>query len=229
MPPTPSELVRTVGNPVGLIFLALVGGAALVLLSCGVKRPLGPGPAAHRLEGLRPEGELEVRQGTRSQPSLRATLPYANPAARLGYGGIQLWAGPERDELRLSAIIDAPAKETRWVGCTQVELWVDGELVSISARYVGGPMEGGVYDAVQLELGIEQLRRLARARRARGAVCGDPLEIGASQRATLADFVDWFDRLAMPAGEGKVPAYREIGPVLERLPREEVDPGPHPA
>ena len=59
-------------------------------------------------------------------------------------------------------------------------------------------MEGGVYDAVRVDLPIEAIRAMAGAREVSGTICGDPIAIGEAQRETLRDFVRQFDALARP-------------------------------
>src|SRR5690606_24994533 len=63
------------------------------------------------------EGELVVQPGAGERPPLRMTFPYENEATLFGYGEVQLWARPERDEIRVGAIIDAPSGEARWARC----------------------------------------------------------------------------------------------------------------
>ncbi len=213
-----------------MLRLVILPMLAPLLVSCGAwsAQAVRLADAVVALQPPRPEGELHVQRGQRDRPSLRATLPYANGASLLGYGGVQLWARPERDELLVSAIVDAPAKEERWRDCRQAVVAIDGERIELT--YIGAPLDGGgVYDAVRFDLRVDQVRRVARARSVRATVCGDPLELGPAQRRTLTDFVDWFDRLAAPAPHGEAPVYRDVGPELDVLPNEELDPGPHPA
>ncbi len=199
--------------------------AASLLLSCGAA--LSGAPEVALVDPVAPE--LEVRPEEREHPSLQLRFPYANRSAMLGYGGVQMWARPVQDEIRVDAIIDAPAKEARWTRCETAELVADGRAIEVPVRYIGRPMQGGIYDAVQLELGIHQLRAMARARHVAGAVCGDPIALSASERRLLARFVRFFDRIAEPRQHGDAPAFREVGPKLELLPIESDDPGPYPA
>ena len=61
-------------------------------------------------------------------------------------------------------------------------------------------MDGGaVYDAIAVDLGIEELRRIARAGHVAGTVCGDPIVLGAAQLETLRRFLQQFDELATQA------------------------------
>jgi hypothetical protein len=41
--------------------------------------------------------------------------------------------------------------------------------------------------------------------------------------------VEWFDRIATPARTEDAPVFRDVGPSLDVLPNEELEPGPHPA
>lgn len=176
------------------------------------------------------EEALEVRPGHRERPSLELHFPYGNAAALFGYGTVRMWARPERDEIRVTAIMDAPAKEARWRGCVQAELVADGRRIELAPDYIGRPMgTAGTYDAVRVELGIHDLRRIARAARVHGTVCGDPIALTASQRRSIARFVRWFDRIARPRRGAGAPPFRAVGPELERLPHEEADPGPYEA
>lgn len=206
-------------------------GCAALLLSCGAamqrasSAPPAAGPGA-----VAPEEVLEVQLEDRERPSLELRFPYANAEALLGYGTVRMWARPERDEIRVTAIVDAPAKEARWRACEQAELVADGRRIELAPDYIGRPMSAsGTYDAVRVELGIHELRRVARAARVHGTVCGDPLELTASQRRSIARFVRWFDRIAQPRSQVEAPPFREVGPELELLPHEEADPGPYEA
>jgi hypothetical protein len=90
-------------------------------------------------------------------------------------------------------------------------------------------MDGGVYDAVRLELGIQEVRLMSRAHRLSATVCGDRVEITSAQRRSLVRFVSAFDELAAPIPLDEEPTFREVGPKLDVLPCEEADPGPYPS
>lgn len=218
----------TIGSVRSLIGSTLVGSAALFFLSCGGGLPRSvavPSPPAEQQE----DELLEVQLEDHERPSLQLRFTYANRAAMLGFGGVQMWARPERDEIRVTAIVDAPAKEPRWDRCEGAALFADGRRIELDPAYIGRPMLDGVYDAVRLDLGIHQLRRIARASRVGGSVCGDPFELSESQRRSVARFVRWFDQLAEPRQEADAPGFREVGPQLELLPVEDPDPGPYEA
>lgn len=193
------------------------------LLSCGAgfERAVPERPVA--------AAELQVGPGRRDAPPLRLSFRYPSAEGLLGSGGVQLWARPDEDEVRVSGIVDAPAKEARWRGCEDAVFVVDGEPIALEARYIGAPMEGGVYDAVRVDLGIHELRRMSRARRVAGSVCGDPIDLTAAQRRAIARFVAIFDRMTEPRQTEDAEGFREVGPTIERMPNEDADPGPYPA
>jgi hypothetical protein len=201
-----------------------VGWAAL-LLSCGAGLPPLPIAPLDETEGA----ELEVRPGEHEQPPLRLRFRYASREGMLGSGGVHLWARPGHDEVRVTGIVDAPAKEARWTACEGGVLFVDGERVPLETRYIGSPMEGGHYDAVRIELGIHQLRRISGARRTAGTICGDPIVITAAQRRAIARFVAIFDDMAAPRQTEDAEGFREVGPTIDLMPNEDDDPGPYPA
>jgi hypothetical protein len=55
---------------------------------------------------------------------------------------------------------------------------------------------GGVYDAVSVELTIEDVRRMARGREVTIGLCGDASTLPASERASLFGFVHRFEEMA---------------------------------
>lgn len=203
---------------------ASLGWAAL-LLSCGATMAAGTTTVRDDIEAA----EVEVRPGAGQEPPLHLHLRYARRDGLLGSGGVHLWARPRKDEVRVRGIVDAPAKEARWGGCEGAVLFVDGERVALETQYVGSPMDGGHYDAVRIELGIHQLRRMSGARRIVGTVCGDPIVITAAQRRAIARFVATFDDMAAPRQTEDASGFREVGPKIERMPNEDDDPGPYPA
>lgn len=197
---------------------------ALLFLSCGA----APSVKVARVT-RRAEAELRVRPDARERPELELRLRYRNGSALYGYGALSLWAQPDSDEIHVVALVDAPARRARWQQCRQAQLDIDGEALPFAARYVGRAMNGAVYDAVRLELGIEAVRRMSKAHDLTATVCGDRVALSSAQRRSLVRFVSVFDRLAAPVRPEEEPIFREVGPKLELLPCEEGDPGPYPA
>ena len=74
-------------------------------------------------------------------------------------------------------------------------------------------MSRGQYDAVRLDLPLEELRAIARAHRVEGEVCGDRFEIGAEQRETVGRFVPGQDEALVRRDIGVEPPSLEA--VLE--------------
>jgi hypothetical protein len=194
-------------------------------LSCGAPGVAVERPAPVEGSGLR-SFDVEVT-GAERAPSLRAQIPWSNREALFGSGAVRVWGTPREDELRVHAIVDAPARARRWGQTCEVRVTVDGRELALPASYVGRPMSSGVYDAVRVTIGIEEVRAIASANRVEGRVCGDTLEIGVEQRATLRRFVEQFDRLAVPGGPSRG-VELPIGPDL-LLPGEEADNWPTPA
>ena len=50
-----------------------------------------------------------------------------------------------------------------------------------------------------MEIGIDVLRRMARAREVHGDLCGEPFALPSPQQETLRGFVEAFDSMAMPS------------------------------
>ena len=212
----------------GVRLLALISLAAPAL-GCA---PLGAAPsevaaAKPAQASIRPphEGRLEVSEQER--PEVHAEIPWPHVASLYGYGSVRLWGHPLEDNLHARLIVDVPARERRWEGCSELQVRIDGAEQTLPARYVGRPLRRGVYDAVGVEVPIEVLRTLAAAGEVQAALCGDGFALDASQRATLRRFVAAFDRLAEP---GVLPydAPIEIGPevVLPGEVEEDLEPLP---
>jgi hypothetical protein len=174
--------------------ISIVGLIALCL-SCEVSRVARE--SATLPDGSPIEGRLGV-SGGESAPSVDAQIPWANRSTLWGWGAMRLWASPREDELRVHAIVDAPAGARRWGAMCEVRVEVDGREVTLPASYVGRPMTRGQYDAVRIDLPIEELRAIGGARQVSGEVCGDRFEIGAEQRETVQRFVERFDALSRP-------------------------------
>lgn len=203
--------------------ISIVGLIALCL-SCEVSRVARE--TATLPDGSPLAGQLEIA-GAESSPSIDARIPWANGAALWGWGALRLWGSPREDELRVHAIVDAPAGARRWGAMCEVRVRIDARELSMRASYVGRAMTRGQYDAVRLDLPIEELRAIAGARRVEGEVCGDRFEIGEEQRETVGRFVERFDALSAPSGvpRGAPPA---TGPDLF-VPGQDEDLWPTPA
>lgn len=197
-------------------------GILVLCVSCGATR-------VRCEEATLPDGSpvagWTAIEGVASAPALRAEIPWPNHGASLGWGAMRIWGRPLEDVIRVSAIVDAPARARRWAATCEVHLRADGREISTVGGYVGRPMPQGVYDAVRIDLDIEDLRAIARARRVEGVVCGDPMVIDAPQRATVRSFVEQFDDLAVPHGPTRgLPV--EVGPDLVMPGDEEIWPSP---
>jgi hypothetical protein len=132
-------------------------------------------------------------------PPLTAALHVPLAYSETGRGALELTADPDEHEIRVGLLVGVPVAETRWERCKRVRLVIDGTAEMLKARYWGSPMgDEGVYDAVGVELTIVQVRAMIGARVVRAELCGDALELPASERAELRDFVDEFDHLASP-------------------------------
>lgn len=148
----------------------------------------------------RPLGGHTSLEETDETPHLRAELPWSNESSLYGWGSVRLIGRPREDELSVRVIVDAPARLRRWDA--ECSLAVDAQDTHIErrVRYAGAPMDGGaVYDAISVDLGVEDLRRLARAGTVAGTVCGDAIVLGEAQLRTLRDFLAQFDEIATRA------------------------------
>jgi hypothetical protein len=173
---------------VRLALFAALGGLA----GAGAR----PEPVALLPDGRPIGGRLRVEEAP-ANPALRAELPWANDATLYGWGSVRLSARPREDELTVRLIVDAPAPRRRWARECEVRLAGEGGAVTHRAAFAGRPMEGGAsYDAIRIELPIEEVRRLTTASGLGGSVCGDRLVLGPAQLATLRAFVSEFDELA---------------------------------
>lgn len=129
-------------------------------------------------------------------PSLTAAMRCDAPVSVLGWLSVDLSAHPEDHEFRVNATFGAPLSAERWQGCRNLELDVDGVITRVETRYSGVPMERGVYDAVNVELTIDDVRRIASARRVRANLCGDQMVLPRTERAALSSFVRRFEEMA---------------------------------
>lgn len=197
-------------------------GILVLCVSCGATRVA---PEEATLPDGSPVSGWTRVEGVASAPELRAEVPWPNRGSMLGWGAMRVWGRPLEDVIRVSAIVDAPARARRWAASCEVRLDADGRAIEARGGYVGRPMSGGVYDAVRIDLGIEDLRAIARAHRVEGVVCGDPFVLEAPQRATVRRFVESFDDLAVPHGPTR-PEPIEVGPELVMPGDEEIWPTP---
>lgn len=206
------------------VFIGVVGLAfgALLGLSDRLPPPLpAPEPEPVLPDGRPLGGRLRVEADHLASAALRAELPWSNAESLYGWGSVRVMGRPREDELMVRVIIDAPTASRRWE--SQCELSLEGAAGTIarSARYVGRPMEdGAMYDAIRVELSIEEIRRLAAAHHIEGSVCGDPLALGPEQLETLRAFVDQFDELATRTRPGRATEAERApeDPLLEEEP-----------
>lgn len=165
--------------------------AAIVVILLGLSGSEDPTPM--------PAPGLEMMADAASgftPPSLTAAVRCDAPVSVLGWLSVDLSAHPEEHEFRVIATFGAPLSAERWQGCRVLELDVDGAVTRVETRYTGVPMERGVYDAVNVELTIDDVRRIAGARRVRANLCGDEMELPRAERAALSSFVRRFDEMA---------------------------------
>lgn len=158
-------------------------------------------------------GRMSVEETAETTPHLRAELPWSNASSLYGWGSVRLLGRPREDELRVRVIVDAPARLRRWDAECSLAVDASGTRIERRVRYAGAPMDGGaVYDAISVDLGIEELRRIASAGSVAGTVCGDPIVLGEAQLRTLQQFLAEFDELATrarPARETELDAAPE--------------------
>lgn len=197
-------------------------GIIILCISCGATR-------VAQEEATLPNGSpirgWTAVEGVASAPALRAEVPWVNRDASLGWGAMRIWGRPLEDVVRVSAIVDAPARARRWAATCEVRLRADGREIVTTGGYVGRPMEQGVYDAVRIDLGIEDLRAIGAAGAVEGVVCGDRFVLDAPQRATVQSFVEQFDDLAVPHGPTRGLRI-EVGPDVVMPGDEEIWPTP---
>ncbi|MBW2460245.1 MAG: hypothetical protein JRH11_01280 [Deltaproteobacteria bacterium] len=165
--------------------------AAIVVIFLGLSGPEDPTPIP--APGLKVIADAASRF---TPPSLTAAVRCDAPVSVLGWLSVDLSAHPEKHEFRVIATFGAPLSAERWQGCRVLELDVDGAVTRVETRYTGVPMERGVYDAVNVELTIDDVRRIAGARRVRANLCGDEMELPRAERAALSSFVRRFDEMA---------------------------------
>jgi hypothetical protein len=149
--------------------------------------------------GRLPDGRDEAGSFAITPERVRASLPIRHEASLYGWGTLRLDAEPLEDEITVRTIVDAPTASRRWSTQCDVVLYVDGAEVRSRAQPVGSRLKSGAYyDAIRFELGIDIVRRLARAEHVEGTLCGAPLALSPVQRSTLERFVEGFDDIALP-------------------------------
>lgn len=180
-----------------LVSVAALGSAAGWAVR-GVATARGGGGDEPVLPDGRPlGGHMSLEESSATTPHLRAELPWSNSSSLYGWGSVRLLGRPREDELRVRVIVDAPARLRRWDAECNLAVDVSGTRIERRVRYAGAPMDGGaVYDAISVELGVEELRRIARAGTVAGTVCGDAIVLGEAQLRTLRRFLAEFDELA---------------------------------
>lgn len=194
------------GIPVSVALAAWSACAALVsslvLLGDDSHADATPavGVARTATAGRLPDGRDEAGSLAVTAERVRASLPIRHAASLYGWGTLRLDAEPLEDEIRVRAIVDVPTRARRWSAPCDLALRVDGVEVRARAQPVGSRLKSGAYfDAVRFELGIDAVRRLARAGEIEGTLCDDPLLLGPAHRPTLSGFVESFDGIALPA------------------------------
>ncbi len=172
--------------------------AAITVIFFGLSGPIPcaePAPVEVGL-GVMPDAEPPY-----TPPSLTAALRYRTPDSTLGWGSVDLSAHPEDHEFRVNVMLGAPVDGARWDHCKELFMRVDGEETKHTTKYSGVPMDGGgVYDAVSVELTIDDVRRIARGHDVELGLCGDALSIPAEERVSLSSFVRRFEEMATYEG-----------------------------
>ena len=129
-------------------------------------------------------------------PSLSHRIEFEPRRPELGYGSFDFAAHPEEDEIRVSLIVGERAGTTRWLSCARVELQIEGDRSTVTSSYMGVPMEGGVFDALSLDLTLDHVRAMSMAARASVRVCGDEVPVPPRELRQLARFVRQFEKMA---------------------------------
>lgn len=175
----------------------------LVLGACG----RGGGPA----------GDVTFEPGneTREPPPLSVTFQYDDPLAELGWGSFDLTARPNEHEIRVDLMVGAAVRDARWRYCGAGQLLIDGEPKWLPLEWRGVPMADGVYDAVSVDITIDDVRRMAVATEVAVELCGDRVTLTPAQRAALPDFVRRFEEMATYDG----PSAPEPRPALDSEPK----------
>ena len=207
-PPRGRALGSVRAGWLGIGALALVASLGLAAQASRsiLARQGADGEGAERRDPM--AGSVAVEERPHAPPALRAELPFRSASSELGWGSVRLLGHPREDELAVRAVLATAATTRRWREGCRVELRAGERAIAHAASYVGVTRRSGAYDAVRVELTIEELRAMAHAPVVQGTVCGDPFALGDAQRATLRAFVDEFDELATeraPSRETELP------------------------
>src|SRR5687768_11904838 len=108
-----------------------------------------------------------------SPPPLAWTHSYEDPSSALGYGTLDLSARPMQHEIRVDMMVGAPMRAPRWRYCGAGALSIDARHKILPLRWSGVPMGSGLYDAVTVDITIEDVRAMSRAESVTVDVCGD--------------------------------------------------------
>lgn len=131
---------------------------------------------------------------------LAVALRYPDPSSNVGWGSLDLSAHPMEHEIRVDMMVGAAVSATRWRYCGAGELSVDGRRQILPLRYSGVPMDDGLYDAVTVDITIEDVRRMADADDVEVVLCGHRVSLSRDQLGSLHDFVRRFEEMATYEG-----------------------------
>ncbi len=139
----------------------------------------------------------EDGEGARpAPPPLALTIHYDDPSSELGWGSFDLSARPMEHEFRVDLMVGAAVRTPRWRYCGAGELAIDGRHKMLPLRWSGVPMAEGLYDAVTVDITIEDVRAMSSAEHVEVEVCGDRVALQRSQLRDLGDFVRRFEEMA---------------------------------
>jgi hypothetical protein len=139
------------------------------------------------------------------EPSVRASLSFRDPSALLTTGNVDLSARPEHHEFRVHLMVGATREERIYAPCRQIQLRMDGRVVSAQSLDTSADLSSGVYDAVSTDITIADVRALARSREAVLDVCGTSIALHETDRSALDDFIRAFDAMATYDGPAPPP------------------------
>lgn len=153
------------------------------------------------LSGCRSQGGAldpaqDLPQAQNPPPPLELTILYDDPRSELGWGNLALSARPMEHEIRVDMMVGAPVRTPRWRYCGAGELSIDGRRTILPLQYSGVPMQSGIYDAVTVDITIEDVRAMSRADDVSVTVCGDRVALRREQLLDLGGFVRRFEEMA---------------------------------